>query len=263
MTKLKISIFILILTLLTSCEFFKDTLTYKDKTKAFVEDLMKKDYDQCISQMALESDLGKGINIDTLKMELDQFRVLIERNFGNKFEYSFMKSEKKRSSITNQNTPPNTILVLIEFSNKKELGVFQVLFDDKSKKIINIRTLNVKQPKPNMLLFWLFGLLPLTVLLFNIYVIRQIKKSSLQKKWLKYIIVIFLNVPAISYAAVNGLSFKLLSFQILLGISFSFTGYLNSVWTFGIPLGGFYYLWKVRQRRNNENVNTEGGSLHE
>lgn len=258
MTKIKLSFLVLTLALLTSCDFIKDSFTFKDKTEAFVESLMKKDYDKCISQMALESEMGKNTNIDTLKLGLDQFRSLVERNFGNnKFEYSLMKSEKKRSTIESENTPPNTTLALIEFSNDKEFGVFQVLFDDKSKKILNINTLEVKAPKPNMLLFWLFGLLPLTVLIFNIFVIRKIKKSTLTKKWLKYLAVILLNVPAISYAAVDGLSFKLLNFQILFGVSFSAMGYLGSIWTFGIPLGGIYWLWKLKQGKDAEVFDTQ------
>ncbi len=252
MNKFKITFFILVLSLLTSCEFINDSFTFKDKTKTFVESMMNKDYDKCVSQMALESEMGKNTNIDTLKLGLDQFRDLVERNFGNKFDYSLMKSEKKRSTIASENTPPNTTLALVEFSNDKDFGVFQVLFDDKSKKIININTLDVKKPKPNMLIFWLFGLIPLTVLLLNIFVIRQIKKSNLTKKWLKYIAVLFFNVPAISYAAVEGLSFKLLNFQILFGISFSAMGYLGSIWKFGIPLGGLYWLWKLKQRKDDE-----------
>lgn len=235
---------------MTSCEFSKDSFTYKDKTKAFVEALMIKDYDKCMSQIALESDFGQDANLDTLKIGFDQFRGLIEQNFGNEFEYSFMKSEKMRSTIASLNTPPNTTRALIEFSNEKEFGVFQLLFDDNTKKILNIEILDVKYPKPNMLLFWLFGLLPLVILLFNIYVLREIKRSSLKKKWLKYLAVIILNVPAISYGAVTGLSFKLLHFQMLLGISFSFAGYLGAVWTFGIPLGGLGCLLLIKLRKN-------------
>ena len=122
MTKIKLSFLVLTLALLTSCDFIKDSFTFKDKTEAFVESLMKKDYDKCISQMALESEMGKNTNIDTLKIGLDQFRTLVERNFGNnKFEYSLMKSEKKRSTIESENTPPNTTLALIEFSNDRNL----------------------------------------------------------------------------------------------------------------------------------------------
>jgi hypothetical protein len=64
--------------------------------------------------------------------------------------------------------------------------------------------------------------------------------------------VILLNVPAITYASIQGLSFKLLSFQIMLGLSFEFSGFLNSYWTFGIPLGGLYWFWKLKLRKNKE-----------
>lgn len=257
MYKIRISILLLTLSLFVSCDFVKDSFTFKDKTKEFVETLMKKDYDKCVSQMAVESDMGKNTNIDTLKLGLEQFGTMVERNFGHNFEYSLMKSEKKRSTIESENTPPNTTLAFIEFSNEKEFGVFQVLFDDNSKKIININTLDVKAAIPNMVLFWLFGILPLSVLVFNIYVIRIIKKSTLSKKWLKYLAVLFFNVPAITYSAVEGLSFAFLNFQFLFGISFSFMGYLGSVWTFGIPLGGIYWLRKLKVLQIDEEFNTE------
>jgi hypothetical protein len=107
-----------------------------------------------------------------------------------------------------------------------------------------------------MTYFWLFGLLAICIPIFNIYVIRQIKRSDLKKKWLKYIAVIFINTPAITYAAVNGLSFKLINLQILFGVSFGYMGFLNSYWTFGIPLGGLYWFWKLRQYKN-EVIETE------
>ena len=257
MNKIRISILLLTVSLFTSCDFVKDSFTFKDKTKEFVETLMKKDYDKCVSQMALESEMGKNTNIDTLKLGLEQFRGLVERDFGNKFEYSLMKSEKKRSTTESENTPPNTTLALIEFTNEKEFGVFQVLFDDNSKKIININTLDVKAPIPNMIIFWLFGILPLSILLFNIYAIREIKKSTLSKKWLKYMAILFFNVPAITYSAVEGLSFEFLNFQFLFGISFSIMGYLGSVWTFGIPLGGIYWLRKLKVHQIDKEFNTE------
>jgi len=253
MPKFKFTLFLLLLMLLIDCSFIKDSFTYKDKTKDFVESLMKQDYDKCFSQMALESKMGKNTNIDTLKSGLFQFRSVIEQNFGkNKFEFTLMEAGKKRSTIASQNTPPNTTLAMIQFSNDREFGVFRVLFDDHTKKIMHINMLEVREPKPNMLLFWLFGIFPLAVLLFNIYVILKIKKSKLSKKWLKYLAVLFFNVPAITYAAVGGLSFKLLSFQIFFGIGFTMMGYLGSVWTFGIPLGGIYWLWKLNQHKERQ-----------
>ena len=252
MTKFSAFTLLVSLALFTSCDFIKNSLTYKDKTENFVEALMDKDYDECVSMMATDHETAKKTNRDSLKFGLDQFRAVIGSNFGDgNFEYSLMKAEKKRSTVASDNTPPNTTLAHIEFSNGKNLGVFQVLFDDTSNKILNIHTLEIKAEKPNMLLFWLFGILPLTVLLFNIYVIRKIKKSNLKRKWIKYLAVIVLNVPAISYAAVDGLSYKLLNFQILFGVGFSLMGYLGSVWTFGIPLGGIYWLWKLNQQKKS------------
>lgn len=251
MTRMKqIVLTILTVSLLTSCDFIKNSFTYKDKTKDFVETLIKEDYTKCIDQMAMTHEMAKNTNIDTMKIGLGNFRQLIVSNWGKELEYSFMKSEKKFSTVEGENTPPNTTIALIEFKNKKDFGVLQVLFDDKSQKILNIKTLDVKAPIPSMTYFWLFGLIAICIPIFNIYIIRQIKRSDLRKKWLKYIAVIFLNTPAITYAAVSGLSFKLINLQILLGISFGYMGYLNSYWTFGIPLGGLYWFWKLKQKKN-------------
>lgn len=98
--------------------------------------------------------------------------------------------------------------------------------------------------------FWLFGLLALCVPIFNIYMMVRVKRSQYKKKWLKYLAIIILNVPAVTYNAVNGLSLQLLSFQILFGISFQYIGYLNSAWTLGIPLGGLYLLWQLKNGKD-------------
>jgi hypothetical protein len=34
-------------------------------------------------------------------------------------------------------------------------------------------------------------------------------------------------------------------------------GYLGSIWTFGIPLGGIYWLWKLKQRKDAEIFDTQ------
>ncbi|MBN1969879.1 MAG: hypothetical protein JW870_10970 [Candidatus Delongbacteria bacterium] len=262
MRKLKIT-FLITTTILTitSCDFIKNTFTYKDKTSELVELLINEDYDKAVDCFAMEHDMAKNMNLDTMKLGLINFRQIIVDNFGTDLEYKFMKSEKKRSTIEEENTPPNTTLAMIEFTNDKEFGVFKVLFDDNSGKILNINTLDVKQPIPSMAIFWLFGLLALCVPIFNIYMIVQIKRSDLKKKWLKYIAVLLLNVPALSYSAVSGLSFKLLSFQILLGVSFSYMGYLTSAWTFGLPLGGLYWFWKLKTKTDSipDSENTSDG----
>ncbi len=213
---MQIVLTILTVTLLTGCGLIKSALTCKGKTREFVEIVLKEDYDKAIDYLAMEHEMAKNTDEEAMKKGLVDFRELIVKNFGTKLDYSFMKASKHFSTLEEGNTPPNTTLALIEFSNDKEFGVFRVLFDDNSGKILNINTLDVKQPIPSMIIFWLFGLVAITILIFNIYVIDQIRKSDLSKKWLKYIAVICLNVPTISYLALEGLSFKLLNFQMFL-----------------------------------------------
>jgi hypothetical protein len=174
---------------------------------------------------------------------------VLVNNFGSDLNYSFMKAEKTFSTNDAESTPSNTTTAEIEFSNDKEFGVLKVLFDDTSGKILKINALDVKQPIPSMTFFWFFGLIAIVVPIFNIYVIKQVKRSQRSKKWLKYLAIVVFNVPAITYTAIGGLSVQPLNFQILLGISFSYMGYLNSAWTFGLPLGGLYWFWRLRKEQ--------------
>lgn len=232
---------------LTGCDFIKNSFEFKRATIEFTEALLNEQYDKCVSFIALEHPTAKGTNIDTMKMAFKNFREVIVSNFGSKLDYSFMKSEKKFSTKEGEGAPPNTTLVLVQISNKSHFGVLKVQFDDSSKKIMGINTLDLKKPIPSMTLFWLFGIVALAVPIFNIYVIRKIRRSKLERKWLKYLAVIFINVPAFSYIAVNGISFQPLNFQFMLGISFSYMGYVNAAWTFGIPLGGLYWFWRLNK----------------
>lgn len=241
---------LLTISVISGCELIKNTFEYKDKTEAFVETLIAEDYNKCVDLLAMEHELAWNINTDTLKMGLAQFREVIVQNWGTDLEFSLMNSEKKISTNEAERTPPNTTLMLVEFNNHKYVGVIQALFDDQSKKIINIKTLDIKEPIPTMTYFWLFGLIAICIPLFNIYVIRQIKRSNLNRKWLKYLAVITLNTPAITYAAVSGISFELINLQILFGASFGYMGILSSFWTFGIPLGGIYWFWKLHKQKN-------------
>jgi len=253
MIRLKQTTFILLtISILTSCDFINNIFKSKDITKELVESIIHKNYDKSLTYLPLKYDSSKNLNLDTVKMALAEFRKVIVKDFGTELDYSFMKSEKTFSTIDKENTIPNTTLVFIQISNKKEFGVLKVIFDDKSKKILSINLLNVKKPIPNMTIFWLFGLIAICIPIFNIFVIRLIKRSDLKKKWPKYLAVIFINVPTITYNAVNGLSYGLLSFQFLLGVSFNYMGYLNSAWAFGIPLGGLYWMWKLKFRKKKE-----------
>lgn len=234
---------------ISGCEFISNTFAYKQTTEDFMNHLMKENYDQCVELFALDHETAKDTNLDTLKASLLNFRNIVQSNFGEDLKYTLMSSQKTFSTKEGASSPPHVTSVTVQMENDTEFGVLKLLFDDRSKKIMNVLPLNVKEKIPNMLFFWLFGILAICIPIFNIYVINQIRRSKLNRKWLKYLAVLIFNVPAISYSAVHGLALKPLSFQLLFGISFSYMGYLNAIWTFGIPLGGFYWLWKLKNQK--------------
>jgi len=254
---IQLLILIIPILLMTSCEFIGNTFEYQKTTEEFTKALINEDYDKCVELFAMEHEMAENVNIDTMKAGLPILRELIISNFGEELEYTLMSAEKKFSTVEGESTAPNTTHILVQIENQNEFGVLKLLFDDTSKKILNLNALNVKEKIPNMVSFWLFGLLAICIPIFNIYVINQIRKRNIKRKWLKYLAILFFNVPAITYSAVGGLGFKLLSFQILLGISFGYMGYMNSMWAFGIPFGGIYWLWKLKNRNNKEEENIE------
>ncbi|MDB5130024.1 hypothetical protein [Mucilaginibacter sp.] len=227
-----------------SCTFLANSKKFGDTSKLFIENLLHKDYDKCIDLLAF--DPAKPLNRDSVKAGLDVFRNILIKGFGDKLEYSFIRSEKTYSTLKGTGTPPNTTLVFVQYSNKTEFGILQGLFDDKTGKILDIKTLDIKGKIPNMLPFWLFGLVAICIPAFNIYMIVKVKRSDMRTKWLKYLFIVILNIPAIGYNAVNGLFIKYLNLQMLLGFSFNISDYFDSFWIFGIPLGGLIILLKLK-----------------
>jgi len=240
------------LSLLASCNMLSDAIAYNDTTKAFVEHLINQDYNKCVDLMAKDRGTAKDIDRETLIMNLSNNREVFVGNWGRELDYTFIKSEKKFSTNEAQSMPPNSILVLTEISNGQHVGMVQTLYDDQTKKIISINISDLKAPIPSMTPLWAFGLLAICVPIFNIYVITKLLRSDRKMKWLKFIAIMFLNTPSIIYAAVGGLSYKLIDFQILFGFSFAAMGYFATYCSFGIPLGGLYWLWRLNQPKEEE-----------
>jgi hypothetical protein len=242
---LKLIIAFAILTaLFNSCSFIGNIFTYKAKTKEFVDALLVRNYDKDISLM--NPAFINTQNKDTLKAALDHIRTILVNNFGDRLDYSFERASKTVSTESENNTPAGQTLVLIEISNKQVFGEIKLLFDDKSGKITGFNLQKIKEPIPNMLYFWLFGILVLAVLAFNIYVIVLVKRSKITKKWLKYLAVIFLNVPTIGYRAITGM-FISASLQFMLGLSFYYASYIGSSVAFGLPIGGIIVLYRLKK----------------
>jgi hypothetical protein len=234
-----------LLMILCGCNFIKRSFQYSDTSKQFIDAILNQDYDKSFNLMAMDREEMREMNRDTLKMKLAATHDMLVKHYGNKLNYTFKKTEKFASTKREDNLPPNTTLLFLEFDNGKDLGMLKFLFDDTSGKVINLRLFDIA-PVPNMLYFWLFSALLLLVFAFNVYVIIQIKRSTVIKKWKKYLPVILFNVPTLGYNAMGGFFFKLIYFQLMLGISFAHMGYSGSSASFGIPIGAIYVLWKLR-----------------
>lgn len=228
-----------------SCDFAGNLLKYRSRSKVFMQYLLDRKYGECINEMALEHSAFKEVNTDTLKLQLDELRTVLVRGFTNRLSYSMVKAEKKYSSRQGESTPPNATVVLLQFDNQREFGMMQFVFDDISGKILGVHILNIKRPIPILTNYWLFALLPLAVLVFNIWVIVMVRRSDIIKKWQKYLLIVFGNAPVIAYNAVTGLAFKPVML-LLMGISGSAMGYTDFSWQVGVPVGGLYVLWKLR-----------------
>lgn len=249
--KTKIIFFLSICLLLISCNFLKNTLEYEKTTEDFMNTLIHDDVEKSLNYFALKHEMFKNTDINNMRNGLSLYRENFIKTFGTDIEYDLIQSKKTFSTIQEENTPPNTTFVFIQFKNDKEFGVIRVLFDDKSKKIINFSPLDEKYPIPNMTFFWIISILGLLILVFNIYVINKIRKSNLKRKWLKYISIIVFNLPTIYYSAVEGFSYKLFNF-IFLGYGFSKMGYLNSIISMGIPIAAIYWFFKLKNHKTKE-----------
>ncbi|WP_158995344.1 hypothetical protein [Mucilaginibacter sp. L196] len=244
---IQVSAIALISILFARCSFISNTFNYKDKTEEFVNAIVQKKYNKCISMMDQQSNLPT--NPDTVKAALDKLSAILSQNFAGKLNYSLISSKKTFSTDKSESTPPGQTLVFVQIDNSNYVGEVKLMFDDKTLKITSFYIMDVYEQMGTMLYYWLFGILVLGVLAFNIYMIVQLKRSKAPKKWIGYLLIILLNVPTLSYFPISGFHFNLLSFQFLLGVSFLSAGYINSYLAFGFPLGGLIVLYKLKTTR--------------
>jgi hypothetical protein len=235
---------ILITTIFSGCTFISNTFNFKSKTETFVNAILEKKYDKCISLIAFPANAHP--NQDTLKAQFANLNNMLISHFGNKLNYTFISSQKTITSDNSGSTPEGQTLAFVQIDNSNYVGEVKLMFDDKTLKITSFYIMDVYEQMGTMLYYWLFGILVLGVLAFNIYMIVQLKRSKAPKKWIGYLLIILLNVPTLSYFPISGFHFNLLSFQFLLGVSFLSAGYINSYLAFGFPLGGLIILYKLK-----------------
>lgn len=229
--------------LLSSCNYFTKGYEYGNTVKEFMTGLMQKDYAKSISTMQLSTKPQTKTYMDTIKQGLDYFHDKIARKYGVDLNYSFLRTQQQ-SSLSYQPIP-NTTTVLVQLSNDKNIGVVEALFDNKSGKIVSIKSLDINEPIPDMTKLWLFGIFSICIAAFNIYMLIRVYRSDMTYKWVKYLAIILLNIFAIGYSPAQGLIFRFVSIQYMLGIHFIKMGYLGTTWVFGIPVAGMYILWQL------------------
>lgn len=235
-----------LLILVSGCTFIGNVSNYKNTSKDLINQIVKEDYKKAYDNFAYKK-YGGDIPIDTFAKQLKPFRELIIKNFGTDFDLSFVRASK--TTFKTGESGPHPTEIYIQIKNATQFGYFRIEYDDEINKIMNINIQPMIEPIPSMTLFWFFGLIPLLILGFNIYTIRRTLKSSISKKWLRILMIIILNVPAFTYSVVNGFSFGLLSFQVLLGLSFGMMGYAGTFWTFGLPIGSMIVNYQINKKK--------------
>jgi hypothetical protein len=209
--------------------------------------IMNKDYDKCIALMDLK---GKETNhgfTDTLKSNFDGFRGQLISDFGEDLDFTYLRSARMGTGYFEP--IPNTISISLQISGKGRIGLIELLYDKTTLKILTFKSLDIKLPIPDMTGFWLFGILVLCVLIFNIYMLIWVKRSDMQHKWLRYLIIIFINLFGIGYHCTQGFFYSWWGMQMFMGIGFKPMGYWGSSFMLAIPLGGIYTLWQLKTGR--------------
>lgn len=250
MTKTTLYI-IIILPLLTSCSFYGNFLDKKELCETTIKNIVKGDNEATLK--TLNIDPADSAKARQTIAAIEEFRRVLVENYGTNFDTWFMSASKKFSTKGDE---PDITTAQIQVDNGEFYGVITFIINDSNGSLQNIRLSDEKRPVPRLTWFWLFGLLPLTVLAFNIYSARKVVKSSLNKKWAYLLLCILLNTPTLN-CFVDWPQLRItydLGIQMLSGVSFGFMGYDNYALGCGLPIGSLItHLIIHRQKRRTQN----------
>lgn len=212
-------------------------------SKAFIESIVKGNKDACLDLMTIENAEQK----DSVMRKLDELQYRVMNEFGRDPQVKPLGYNEPLflfglDNIRNPNAYSKVSFIQIEYHTR--FSVFQLAFNE-GNKIVSFGMLNEIYIKPNSKL-WFVGIpVMLLVLTFNIYVIVKVYKSDVTRKWVKYLMVIFLNLPVLGYNALSGVTFQLLGLN-LFGVSFGFGNYFTTYWSIGVPIGAIIVLWRIK-----------------
>ena len=157
---------ILISTMFSGCTFISNSFDFKSKTETFVNAILAKNYDKCISLMTFP--VNAHPNNDTLKAQFANLNNMLVSHFGDKLNYTFVSAQKIFTTDNSGSTPEGQTLAFIQIDNSSYVGEVKLMFDDKTLKVTSFYVMDVYEQKGTMLYYWLFGVLVLGVLAFNI-----------------------------------------------------------------------------------------------
>lgn len=225
------------------CSFGQKKSDIASSSKVFVEALVKGDHNACLSQM----NVGSSELRDSITRSLDEMKYRVMNEFGRDVQIKVLGYNEIILLLGSENARDlneNTKTAYVQIEDSRRFSVFQ-LTSDRDNHISTFGMLNTIYLKPGSTL-WLIGIpVMLLIVAFNIYVIVKVYKSDVTKKWIKYLMIIFLNLPAIGYHTMSGVMFELLSLRVL-GVGLGWGDYFNTYWCIGLPIGATIVLWRIK-----------------
>jgi hypothetical protein len=239
----RLSVLFTCLAIFLSCVNSKAQNGTLEVSKAFVENVIKGNKDAALSLVAIESIVEKDSIIEMLNGM--QYRVMSDfgrdvsiKPLGYNEVIFLFGSEKVRRANKGKKSS------YIQIEDRSRFSVFQITINEDNK-VVSFGMLNQIYTKPTSRL-WLVGILTmLCILAFNVYVIIKVYRSNVVRRWLKYLMIILLNLPVFGYNALSGFFFKFLGLN-LLGVSAGWTNYFNTYWSIGVPIGSIIVLWRLK-----------------
>jgi len=215
----------------------------------FVQDMINGEYEKPLSKINWDQE---HLVKDSVINYFEILRYRVQSEFGKEVTYKSLGCQQNilLSKTNNEKTEmltgePGVKYCLVQISDKYHFSIFRLSLG-KDNKILSIDMSNDIFPIPHPALFWVIGVVVmLCIFAFNVFVLIRIYKSDVTRKWLKCLMVVFLNFPVIGFKLMHGFYFTLFSLPIM-GVGFSINNYLDSHWSFGLPLGAIVVFWRIK-----------------